>query len=210
MNELQAIAKQIAQVESRMAKDRNALRELRSRVDKAMAEPDIWERIRQEYGRPFEQLDCGPRHGWSMKDGEPELRIPQMGEWYLSAVSRKPGKCIAPMTHSPRLILTPVEPDVYEQIREKYGKPFEELSAPVGFVLLPILRKATPGEWWLGERGSAFIGPTASVRLIIRRAREITYVEDPDGGFVQSCESMCPSVVAIDAGKTRYRRVEEG
>ena len=210
MSELKELAKRIAEVESQMAKERNALREIRSRVDKAMAEPDIWERIRQEYGRPFEQLDCGPRHGWSMKDGEPELRIPQMGESYLSVVSLKPGKCIVSIPHSSRLILTPVEPDVYEQIREKYGKPFEELSAPVGFVLLPILRKATPGEWWLGERGSAFIGPTASVRLIIRPARRITYVEDPDGGFVQSCESMCPSVVAIDAGKTRYRRVEEG
>ena len=210
MSELKELTKRIAEVESHMAKQRNALREIRSRVDKAMAEPDIWERIRQEYGRPFEQLDCGPRHGWSMKDGEPELRIPQMGESYLSVVSLKPGKCIVSIPHSSRLILTPVEPDVYEQIREKYGKPFEELSAPVGFVLLPILRKATPGEWWLGERGSAFIGPTASVRLIIRPARRITYVEDPDGGFVQSCESMCPSVVAIDAGKTRYRRVEEG
>ena len=138
MTALQETAKQIAQLESDMAKQRNALREIRSRVDRAMAEPDIRERIRRVYyGKSFEQLDCSPRHGWSMKDGEPELRIPQMGEWYLSAVSRKPGKCIAPMTHSPRLILTPVEPERIVYVKDSEGWFAETLTGGMTVAVYP-------------------------------------------------------------------------
>ena len=58
MTALQETAKQIAQLESDMAKQRNALREIRSRVDRALAEPerDVYADYRALILRPAKRI----------------------------------------------------------------------------------------------------------------------------------------------------------
>ena len=143
MTALQETAKQIAQLESDMAKNRNALREIRSRVDQALAAEK--------------------------------------------------------------------EPDVYEQIRERYGAPFSDLKAPDGHFFLmdgelPVYRKADTNEWWLGLVDRACVSPSPSLHLILRPAKRIVFVEDPGGEF---SEHGCGVWKRYSGGRstaTRYRR----
>jgi len=86
MTALQETARQIAQLESDMAKQRSALREIRSRVDKALAaekEPDLYEQIKERHGQPF--ADLHPPDGYFfLMDGQvPVFRRADPGEWWL-------------------------------------------------------------------------------------------------------------------------------
>jgi len=146
MIELQAMARQIAALESQMAELRNALREIRSRVDKALAAEK--------------------------------------------------------------------EPNVYEQIRERHGKPFSELQAPAGYFFLmagleeqpPVFRIAGQEERWLGCTGYARAGPSIDPVLILRRAKKIVFVEDPGGTYVESGVALVLGHGSIHKTETRYRR----
>ena len=147
MTALQETAKQIAQLESDMAKNRNALREIRSRVDKALAAEK--------------------------------------------------------------------EPDVYEQIRDRYGKPFSELQAPDGYFFLfmaglkeqeLVFRGSERGEWWMGVNGQAcnWTPETGKSFLILRPAKRIVFVEDPNGDFWEGAAGSM--IMGTCPGATRYRR----
>ena len=222
MTALQEIAKQIAALESQMAELQNALREIRPREVRVMAEPDIWERIRQVYLTPFEKLDCGPEYGWSMKDGEPELRVPQKGECYLMTRHLEPSRCLAPARHDSRLILIPIEPkpDVYEQIRQHYGKPFSDIDCAYRcgddeyFPLMegahPVFRWSAVQEPYLGGK-NVYVGPFDFPRLILRPAKVIgPFTEDPEGRFVEMMNGEM-YIHSPDCGAhlTRYRREEQ-
>jgi len=80
-------------------------------------------------------------------------------------------------------------PDLYEQIRERYGQPFADLHPPDGYFFLmdgqvPVFRRADPGEWWLGVDDTAFTGPhAAGLFLILRPVKRVVFVEDPEGNF---------------------------
>ena len=107
----------------------------------------------------------------------------------------------------------PVEPDVYEQIRERYGAPFSDLKAPDGHFFLmdgelPVYRKADTNEWWLGLVDRACVSPSPSLHLILRPAKRIVFVEDPGGEF---SEHGCGVWKRYSGGRstaTRYRREE--
>jgi len=225
MIELKHINRKLSGLRTNLQSVEQALSNIQARVDKAMAEPNIWERIRQQYGRPFEQLDCGPKHGWSMRGGEPELRFPREGEWFLTVDGcLEPYRCIVSLWRFERLILVPVEPDVYGQIREKYGKPFEELQGPFRsdfggwFVPLmstgkPVFECAAPGlgmKECLTESGTVGCGYFNKPRLILRPAKRIVYIEDPNGDYRQEGGLMILSGVRPRSLVTHYRREEQG
>jgi len=219
MSELTELRKEIAGLFSGLAKSKNALRKIEARVAKALdkeKEPDIWRRIKEVYGKHFGQLPRPEGFHWSMKGGVPEFRVPQSGECFLADLSHTAEERSWEM-NSPRLILIPIEPkpDVYEQIREWYGRPFSELSPPDGYFFLmaglkeqsPIFRRADPGEWWLGVDDTAFIGPTTGQFLILRPAKRIpAHNEDLRGEWVLTESGSITHYRFVDVGKTRYRR----
>ena len=102
------------------------------------------------------------------------------------------------------------EPDVYEQIRERYGVPFSELQAPAGHFFLdeqrPVFRIAGQDERWLGCTGYAHAGASADPVLILRPAKRIVFVEDPEGAYVESGVALVLRHGSIHKTETRYRR----
>jgi len=107
------------------------------------------------------------------------------------------------------------EPDLYEQIRQHYGKPFSELQAPDGHFFLfmagleeqpPVFRIAGQEERWLGCTGYARAGPSIDPVLILRRAKKIVFVEDPGGTYVESGVALVLGHGSIHKTETRYRR----
>ena len=112
-----------------------------------------------------------------------------------------------------KLDALPVEPDVYEQIRERYGKPFSELLAPDGYFFLtaglkefgPVFRRADDGELYLCIDGSLGIGSNMQHRLILRPAKQIVFVEDPLGAWMRTEIGCIMNFKSCYQGVTRYR-----
>ena len=147
MTALQETARQIAQLESDMAKQRSALREIRSRVDRALAaeKPDVYAEIENLYGVPFAHL------------------TPPNGHFFLTAGLEK-----------------------------------QE----------PVFRLADSSEPYMCMDCSIGMGPSRNPRLILRPAKKIVFVEDPEGEF---SEHGCGVWKRYSGGRstaTRYRREE--
>jgi len=109
-----------------------------------------------------------------------------------------------------KLDALPVKPDLHEQIKDRYCRPFADLHPPDGYFFLmdgqvPVFRRADPGEWWLGSMDdTAFAVPTTGQFLILRPAKRIVFVEDPEGAFWEGAAGSM--IMGTCPGATRYRR----
>ena len=82
-------------------------------------------------------------------------------------------------------------PDVYEQVKDRYCRPFADLHPPDGHFFLmdgqfPVFRRAKRGEMWFGNMcvsEVAIEGPSHGDWLILRPAKRVVFVEDPEGNF---------------------------
>jgi len=111
----------------------------------------------------------------------------------------------------------PDEPDVYEQIEERYETPFSELTAPAGYFFVfmagleeqpPVFRRANSGERYMCIDGTLGIGKNMQPRLILRPAKRVVFVEDPKGKFVRVLNGEMQIAFPDCDHLTRYRREE--
>jgi len=120
-----------------------------------------------------------------------------------------------------KLDAMPLLPDVYEQIRERYSKPFEELRGPFRsyfggwFIPLmedgkPVFQCAAPDfgmKEYLTESGKVGCGYFNEPRLILRPAKRIAWIEDPNGTHIETATGgMALSNVVAPRHCIRYRR----
>ena len=109
-----------------------------------------------------------------------------------------------------KLDALPVKPDLHEQIKDRYCRPFADLHPPDGCFFLmdgqfPVFRRADRGELWLASMDdTALVGPTTGQFLILRPAKKIVFVEDPKGRFRELLDGGMLDDGADDG--TRYRR----
>ena len=107
-------------------------------------------------------------------------------------------------------------PDVYEQIENLYGVPFAHLTPPNGHFFLtaglekqePVFRLADSSEPYMCMDCSIGMGPSRNPRLILRPAKKIVFVEDPEGEFSEHGCGVWKRYSGERSTATRYRREE--
>ena len=115
-----------------------------------------------------------------------------------------------------KLDALPVSPDVYEQIHETYGRHFAEINIAYqehGVVYYPVRKNGVPtfrpvvkDEPYVTPNYAIGYGSTPFPRLILRPAKRIVFVEDPEGAYVESGVALVLRHGSIHKTETRYRR----
>ena len=116
-----------------------------------------------------------------------------------------------------KLDALPVSPDVYEQIHETYGRHFAEINIAYqehGVVYYPVRKNGVPtfrpvvdNEPYVTPGYAITYGPTTLPHLILRPAKRIVFVEDPEGRYFKTISGEVMIFgVDCDDSVTRYRR----
>jgi len=116
-----------------------------------------------------------------------------------------------------KLDALPVSPDVYEQIHETYGRHFAEINIAYqehGVVYYPVRKNGVPtfrpvvdNEPYVTPGYAITYGPTTLPYLILRPAKRIAWIEDPNGTHIETATGgmALPNMVA-QRHCIRYRR----